>query len=503
MGRGMGAVVAGHPETAQAGAEILERGGTAVDAAVAMVCTAAVAEPTLTSLAGGGFMLVAEPGREPVVLDCFVRAPGLGGHRHIAPWDVFSLDLGDTVLRYGIGPASVAVPCLVSGLVEAVERWGRLTMKQVVLPAIRRADCGIVVTAEQSRELQLCLPLLRSHPYAATTFVSRDMHAAREGQRIRQPALARALEHIAATQGRTMWDGVIASAILDWSDRHGGRIAREDLKACRPITRRPLHVRIGDTSIWTNPAPSYGGILVREILEHMHSKAGLGWVNTRGAPSDTQLQRLLMDAQLEVMAAHRRPPRTIPPAPGERVAQHGTRSGFDRSPHTTHVSAVDAQGMHASITSTVGYGSGEWLPEFGIQLNNMLAEYDHRIGWQPGCAIPSMMSPTMWNSPRTTVAIGSAGSDRIPAAVTHVCARAGAAHMPLAAAIAAPRGVFGGEVIEMEPGFEAGLHSNHPIRRWAAPDAYFGTSNGIMVRSSGVEAAGDPRRGCTALIVPA
>ena len=506
-----GAVAAGHPDTARAGALVLERGGNAVDAVIGMVCAAAVCEPTLTSLGGGGFIMVQAPGHDPVLVDCFVRAPGLGPRRHAANWSVFDLDLGDTVLSYGVGPASVAVPALVAGLAEASARWGKAGMSASVLPAIELADSGVEITAEQAYELQINSGMFRGREHPESTFLDAGGMPHAINSVVRQPDLARALEEIAATSGASMYSGRIAQAIIDWSDETGGRIAPEDLLACQAISKEPLMIRLGDVRLATNPDPAYGGRLIAAMLEWMHERHGIGWNSDRGLVSEAQLQRDMVRAQTQFMADGARPPRTTAPEPNEIVEHHVDAiihgvpgsEGWSSSPNTTHVCAIDAHGMHASATTTVGYGAGEWIPGWGIQLNNMLAEYDHRITRAPGSTIPSMMSPTVWEGGGRLVSVGSAGSDRIPSAISHILVRSGAMQQPLQAAITAPRSVFTGSELHVEPGYAIDERVNVPIQQWGRSDAYFGTSSGVARVDGQIDAGADPRRGGRAIIIDA
>lgn len=504
-----GAVAAGHPDTARAGALVLEQGGNAVDAVVGMVCAAAVCEPTLTSLGGGGFIMVQTPDSNPVLVDCFVRAPGLGERMHAANWSVFDLDLGDTVLSYGIGPASVAVPALVAGLAEASARWGRIGMIDAAAPAIELADSGVTVTAEQAYELQINSGMFHGREHPASTFLTPAGTPRSRGSIVRQPALARAIEEIAASAGASMYSGRIAQAIVEWSDETGGRIAPEDLMACQAIAMQPLTVQLGGVRLATNPAPSYGGRLIASMLQWMHDRHGIGWNDLDSRISEAVLQRELVQAQMVFMAEDSRPPRTTAPEPDEAVEHHvdaiihgipGSDS-WSTSPNTTHVCAIDAQGMHASATTTVGYGAGEWIPGWGIQLNNMLAEYDHRITRVPGSTIPSMMSPTVWEGHGRLISVGSAGSDRIPSAISHILLRAGALQQRLQDSIDAPRSVYTGALLHAEPGYRPDCDPAVPLQQWGRQDAYFGTSNAVACINNRHDAGADPRRGGRAIVI--
>src|SRR5690349_4405344 len=142
-----GVVAAGHPLTAQAGADILRAGGNAVDAALAALMMSFMAEPLLTGLGAGGYMLVAPPGGEPVLLDFMVAAP-TGGDR--APLDAVVIDFGDAVQVFHIGASSAGVYGVPAGVAEASSRFGSVPLPDLAAPAIAAARDGIATNATQA-----------------------------------------------------------------------------------------------------------------------------------------------------------------------------------------------------------------------------------------------------------------------------------------------------------------------------------------------------------------
>jgi gamma-glutamyltranspeptidase/glutathione hydrolase len=199
------------------------------------------------------------------------------------------------------------------------------------------------------------------------------------------------------------------------------------------------------------------------------------------------------------------PPATVPPSAGEAVVTHDFRDEpFSSSPNTTHVSAIDASGMMASATSSVGFGSGEYIPGTGIQLNNMLAEYGHDLLRAPGTPSPSMMTPMFLLGKSTSVSMGSAGANRIPQALSQITSRLLDGDS-LEEAILAPRFIWDGSVLHAEPGHDERslewLSDRTQVNEWPAIDAYFGTSNGAATRNGKLYAMGDPRRSGLGIVV--
>src|ERR1039457_573691 len=143
-----GVVAAGHPLTAQAGARVLREGGNAVDAAVGAMLTSFVAEPLLTGLGAGGYMLVAGGGEEPALLDFFVQAPTRVGDGSEAELHAIDVSFGDAAQVFNIGPASCGVYGTPAGVCAAVRRWGTVPLEHLVAPAARLAGEGVVLNAE-------------------------------------------------------------------------------------------------------------------------------------------------------------------------------------------------------------------------------------------------------------------------------------------------------------------------------------------------------------------
>ncbi len=522
-----GAVAAGHVAVARVGADVLEAGGNAVDAVVAMMAAGGVCEPTLSSIAGGGFIIVGGgPDHvEPVLIDCFVRQPGLERRPHLAPWEVHALELDGTVLRYGTGPASVAVPGVPRGMAHAARRFGRLPLAESLAPASRLARDGVPLTRTQAGEHVINRTLVCRDPHGRDIWLV-DGAVRGEGDLFRQPALADAIDELARTDGESMYTGAIADAIVRWSDERGGRISRTDLQRYTVHERVPDMLCVGDICIYANPEPSMGGGITVRLLQQMLEA---GAAAALGAGGRRPTRDLLVGRALVEVMRRLDPPRTRPPAEGEAVvadridadaagvdreslvdAMHdrgapgGEGDAFARSPNTTHVSAIDGGGLMCGATLTVGYGAGEFVPGFGMQFNNMLAEYDHTIERMAGSTVPSMMTPSLLTSPRTLVQLGSAGSDRIPHALAQILERMWHGR-PLEEAVRAPRFAWDGSALHAEPGIDEDaldeLAQEVEVVRWSQLDPFFGTTNGTALRSGQAHAAGDPRREATGIVL--
>src|SRR5437016_7328244 len=259
-----GAVAAGHPLTAQAGADVLAAGGNAVDAAVGAALVSWVAESPLTGPGAGGFMLVHRArDRSTRVFDFFVAVAGLGlAKRELAEMEAVDVDFsGGSTQVFHIGAASCAVPGAAVGLEQAHRSFGRLPWRDLFGPAVDLARNGVELNNGQAY-LHRILDLILRH-----TPESREVYE-RNGERLVlqdtliQADLAGTLELIAEHGGKVLYEGELADRISDHVRAHGGYITKRDLEEYRVIRRRPVRASFCGEEYLSNPPPSAGGILI-------------------------------------------------------------------------------------------------------------------------------------------------------------------------------------------------------------------------------------------------
>jgi gamma-glutamyltranspeptidase / glutathione hydrolase len=451
------AVAAGHPATTAAGIEILEDGGSAADAAVAAVLASCVAETVMTGLLGGGHAIYfdAASGRTRN-LDCFVAVPGLGAH----PRDVelFHLDVmfGVELVHYAVGPASCGVPGLPAGLEVLWREHGRLPWTRVVEPALRLARDGVDFLSAHSACLAMLAPVMTMNEGARIYSPGGQLLEA--GSRLEQPGLAAALEALAAEGAAgSVYRGSIAEALLALCADRGGLVTHADLE------------RYG--ARWSEPVSS--AYLEFQLL----TRGGLS-----GLPETVaRLPRLRgLDARERVLTL-------------VDVLEAPSAGGGD----TTNAAVVDHDGNACVFTTSLGLGSGDFLPGLDLHLNSMLGEADLLRGrLDPGDRMQSMMAPTLaFDHDGLVLAAGAAGGTRLRTALLGVVAGILDEGLEPATAVARPRFHPAPEVVNAEPGVdEAALASleerGRPVRRWPGQHHYFG---GVSVISR-AGAAGDPRR---------
>ncbi|MHB8470899.1 MAG: gamma-glutamyltransferase [Gaiellaceae bacterium] len=445
-----GAIAAGHPLTAEAGARVLEAGGNAVDACVGAAFVSWVCESPLTGPGGGGFLLVhdAAAGRSRL-LDFFVAVPGRREETLELVEVAVDFD-GDTQQLFRTGAAAVAVPGTAKGLEEAHRRWGTVGWRALLAPAAALARQGFALTPAQTYLHDILDPLLRHTPEG-------DAMYARDGERLVFPDFAKTLERIGEDGAEVLYRGELADAICAHVP-----LTPADLAAYEVIEREPLSIGYRGCEFRSNPPPSSGGRLI-----------GLG------------LESLGDDAVT---------PAAIVRAMEAQAAARGVGG-------TTQISVVDAKGDAASLSSSLGSGSGVVVPGTGIHLNNMLGEEDLATSHaKPGARLTSMMAPSLvLQDGRPRLVVGSAGSARLRGAILQVVANVVGAGMGVREAVDAPRVHAEAGVVHCEPGVEL---AGDDVVRWRERNLFFGGVSAVEVRPDGsLAAAGDPRRGGAAVVV--
>jgi len=510
---------AGHPRTAEAGAEILRAGGNAVDAAVAAACMSFISEPVLTGAGGGGFMLLCQPNGKARLLDGFARMPyARMDNIEAADFHAIPVDFGDTVQSFHIGRASVATPGLMSMLFAAQRSFGRIPMREVIAPAQHAARHGVTLNTLQASFIHLLQPILSSTPDCLNLH-SMKGQMLNAGQSFANPELGNLLELLCVEGVEEMYVGDVARSIVA-ACHPGGLLDMQDMAAAQLVERPPLRTAAMGGTLLTNPPPSSGGALIAFSLQLLEALRGQ-------RPEDNAI--LLAECLREAAAARNADFDAMIHNPAffddflhpdsimrhtHAIAQHldkqtpcETKETANRHGSTTHISVLDAEGMAVSMTASNGEGSGIVVPGTGIHLNNMLGEEDinplgfHRLGG--GETLSSMMAPSILvRDGHPGVILGSGGSNRLRGAILQVLFRHAALGEALEDAIHAPRQHPEGMTLDAEPG---GLNAAEEdalqrlgwrIRHWSQNSVYFGGVHAISVGENGhVEAAGDARRG--------
>jgi gamma-glutamyltranspeptidase/glutathione hydrolase len=449
------AVAGGHPATVAAGIEVLEDGGNAADAAVAASLASCVAETVMTGLLGGGHAIYFEAASGRVRnLDCFVAVPGLGDEPRESELLHLDVPFGAELVHYAVGPASCGVPGLPAGLEALSREHGRLPWRRLVEPALRLARGGVDFPPAHAACLAMLAPVMTMNEGAAIYAPRGELLQA--GDRLEQPGLVAALEAL-ADDPTAVYRGAIGAGLLALSAERGGLLTGADFDAYQPRWSEPVEVQYLD-----------------------------GRLLTRGGLSAI--------------------PETVPRLPRLRMLDETERTlalvevfgmPVDLYGDTTNVTVVDRDGNACAFTSSLGLGSGDFIPGLDLHLNSMLGETDLLRGrLEPGSRMQSMMAPLLaFDGERLSLAGGAAGGTRLRTALLSVVAGILDEGLEAEAAVARPRLHAAPEIVNAEPGVdETALDELErrglTVRRWPARHHYFG---GVSVVSR-TGAAGDPRR---------
>jgi gamma-glutamyltranspeptidase/glutathione hydrolase len=440
------AVAAGHPATAEAGAEILADGGSAADAAVAACLASCVAETVMTGLLGGGHAIYYDAASGSArLLDCFVAVPSGEG----APMDELQVPFGEELVHYAIGASSCAVPGVPAGLDALWRVHGRLPWTRLVEPALSIARSGVALPPAHASCLEMLAPVMTMREGGAIYAPGGALLGS--GDLLVQPGLVPALELLRDEGTASVYRGSIAAALVTLVAERDGVLLRSDLEAYAPQWTEPVEVAFGGRRVATR-----GGLSgVPDTLARFDPSGG-----------DTALLAALDDGVLG-------------------------------AGHTTNLTVVDAEGSACVLTTSLGLGSGDFLPGLDLHLNSMLGETDLvREPHRPGERMASMMAPALvFDGDGLELALGAAGGTRLRTALVGVLGRVLHDGATVQDAIDRPRFHPAGHLVNAEPGVDDTFLSTleaagRPVRRWATLHHYFGGVSAVGRSGAGA----DPRR---------
>ncbi len=496
MNRTKGVVAAGHEKTAEAAQIALEAGGNAFDAAVAALMASFVAEPCMSSAAGGGFMTALTATGKPLLFDFFCQTPQ--SKDKIGSIDFYPVDIhfGAVTEVFHIGKGSMAVPGNMAGVFEIHKHLGTLPLGILVEPAMVMAKEGIPVNNFQAYDFNLLEPIIAADPAAASIFY-REKKIIKKGENFFMPNFADLLEELLHEGRRFYYEGEVAQSIVKASEAQGF-LTMEDFTNYKVEHRAPLLIHHHGSKIFTNPPPSAGGALMALSLdmlgaqstmaEHFSQKDLLGLLSilmeVEAIRSDSSRFRQWQDSLAQ----------GITTGSNERSSNYGS---------TTHFSIMDEHGNALAITTTNGQGAGFIIPGTDIMMNNMLGEGalfpEGFHSWAPNTRVSSLMSPTILcqESGEPWAALGTGGAGRIPFSIMQVLRYLIDFNLSPEQAIAAPRVYWEKGVLNVEPQYEE-MTSEPPgveaIIRWDRPDMFFGGVHTIVKDGNNIRGIPDERR---------
>jgi gamma-glutamyltranspeptidase / glutathione hydrolase len=523
-----GMVVAQEKMGARIGADILRRGGNAVDAAVATGFAMAVTYPPAGNIGGGGFMVIhMRDHDEDVAIDYREAAAAA-----TTPQIFLGSDGRPDAAKSRDSALGIGVPGTVAGLALALEKYGsgKFTLAELLQPAIKLALDGYVVTDNFADSLPAWHKRIVRWPSSAKLFSRDDGTPLKEGDRFVQPDLAATLEAIAAQGPRGFYEGPVAERLVKAVDDAGGILTLQDLKSYAAVIRAPVRGTYRGYDVVSMPQPSSGGVVLVEMLNiledfpmadmkqgspaalHLMIEAMKRAYADRArylgdSATNTPIATLISKDYAEKQRATINPDRATPS--NEMLAVTSPREGSN----TTHFSVVDSSGNAVSNTYTLNfpYGVGLVAEGTGVLLNNELDDFTAApgasnayglVGYEanlpgPGKRPLSSMSPTIvLKGGQPVLVTGSPGGSRIISTVLQVIVNVLDYHMDIAAAVAAPRlhHQWQPDEVRIERGFPDDVLAALKAKGHQIVEPMGSTSaNSIFVTSSGLEGAPDPR----------
>lgn len=463
--RGMNGVVsAGKPEASKVGVEIFKKGGNAVDAAVATAFAIGVLEPNASGLGGGGFMIVrfAETGEE-VVIDFREMAPA-----NSTP-DMFKEYFDENGkpkngYAFAFNAKATGVPGEVAGLITALEKYGTMSLEEVLEPAIKLAEEGIPVTGNLAGIIADAYEVLNANEGSKKLWLNEDGFPYNEGEVIKNPELANTLRAIAKGGKDAFYKGEIAEKIVNEVQKNGGVMTLEDLANYEVKMRKPVTGTYRGYEIVSSPPASSGGTHVVEILNILENfdMKSLGHNTVDGLHAWSEAMKMVYADRGKYMAdtdfvdgvplqglVSKDYAKTLYDKIDMDKAAQDVEAGDPlpyESSSTTHFSVMDKEGNMVSCTKSINFffGCGITVPETGIVMNNHMVDFNLVPGTknsiEPGKRPLSSMSPTLvLKDGEPVMVLGSPGGKKIIAAVAQVISNVIDHDMDMQEAIIAPR----------------------------------------------------------------
>jgi gamma-glutamyltranspeptidase/glutathione hydrolase len=467
-----GMVVSNHPLASSAGAEMLAAGGNAIDAAIATLFTLTVVEPMMVGIIGGGMAHIRLADGSHRFIDGQSTVPAAvkpdtykskPGSAH----DVFDT-VGDENLN---GPRAVAVPGSLKAWCETLERFGTMSLADVMQPAIKHASRGYAATPY----LHECITdsfdeMRKDRPISAIYLPNGEPLKA--GERVVQAEYAETLKHIAQHGSAALYSGPLGDILVDYMKNNGGFIAREDLISYKTVERAPIRADYRGWEILGPPPPAASGVHIAQMLNILE-----GYDITAKGFGTAETIHLLAEV-LKIAFADRAAASGDPDyikVPVQRLTSkdyarerrekiditHAQKWGAGVSQlegaHTTHMTAADAMGNVVATTQTINnlFGAKILIPGLGTVPNNYMNLYDprpgHALSLAPGKRVTTSMSPMMaLRNAKLVYALGLPGGKRIFPSALQALINLIDHGMSLQEAVEAPRVWTEGNALEVE-----------------------------------------------------
>ncbi|TWB07062.1 gamma-glutamyltransferase [Bradyrhizobium stylosanthis] len=467
-----GMVVSNHPLASSAGAEMLAAGGNAIDAAIATLFTLTVVEPMMVGIIGGGMAHIRLADGSHRFIDGQSTVPAAVRDTTYTSKPGSAHDVFDTVGNENLtGPKAVAVPGSLKAWCETLQRFGTMSLADVMQPAIKHAARGYATTPYLHECISESAAEMRKDKPIAAIFLPNG-EPLKVGERVVQAEYAETLRYIADHGATALYEGPLGDILADYMEKAGGFIRRNDLTAYRTVERQPIRADYRGWTILGPPPPAASGVHIAQMLNILegYDIGGLGF----GTPETIHyLAEVLKIAFADRAAASGDPDyvgvpveqltskayaeerrRTIDPA---RAQAFGAGVTQLEGAHTTHMTAADAFGNVVATTQTINnlFGAKIMIPGLGAIANNYMNLFDprpgHALSLAPGKRVTTSMSPMMALSDgKLRYALGLPGGKRIFPSAMQALVNLIDHGMSLQEAVEAPRVWTEGNALEVE-----------------------------------------------------
>ncbi|MDC0534510.1 gamma-glutamyltransferase [Francisellaceae bacterium] len=514
----------------QVGVDILKKGGNAVDATVAVGFALAVTLPRAGNLGGGGFMVIwLNEKQKAIAINYREKAPSHASEKMYqdTSGNIIEGKSSDDYLASG-------VPGTVAGLILAQNEYGKLSLKEVMCPAINLAENGFVVSFKLSQAIEQAKDWLSRNKAAKAIYFRPDGKVLQPGDIWKQPDLAKTLKEIAIGGDKAFYEGEIAEKIVADMEKHGGLITAEDLKNYKPEIMQPVKGSYRGYTIYSMPPPSSGGVILIELLNILEGYP----ISTYGL-NDAQYIHILAEAMSQAYYDRniklgdpdfvdnptdiliskpyadnvRRSISLTKHTPSNKIS-HALKPAYE-STETTQSSIVDSEGNMVANTYTLNYsfGNGQVIEGTGILMNNEMVDFTSKVGIpnafgliqgkansiEPNKRPLSSMTPTIVldKDGKPFLATGSPGGSRIITTVLQVILNVIDHNLNIQTAVSLPRmhNQLWPDEIRLEQGFsDDTIHILEVMGHKVKPIDAMGSAETIQYNGNLYFGAADPRR---------
>jgi len=514
-----------HPLATKVGIEIMQKGGNAIDAAIAVQAALAVVYPRAGNFGGGGFMIYRNNNGETYALDFRERAP-LGSDEN-----QFIDDFGVVIPNKStLGIGSVGIPGTPDGILKMHTRFATLSLEDLLTPAYELAFHGFPITENEAHRLNTTMDLFNienpnGHPFKKNIW--------RKGDLLIQKELAQSIKDLQMKGLRDFYEGELSNKIIQESKRRGGVLRIEDLENYQAIWREPIVFSYKDRTLITMPLPSSGGIALAQIFNAhgVLNKNSKNPTSLRQISSDVEIFKQVyrdritllgdsdfvtinMDSLLSKEVASKMVDRILTTHDEPESDFQYTKSFIMESYETTHLSILDEWGNAVAITTTLNsnYGSKVWVEGTGILLNNQMDDFSTKPGElnqfglmggvankiEPAKRMLSSMSPTLvLKGNSLELIIGSPGGSTIITTVYRIVKSLIDNSMHIEEALQLPRyhhQLIPDEIVIEKNKFSSGMKDSLEMIGYTYREVdYIGLVNAIQIRGDSIISVSDTR----------